>query len=127
MDHWSEKYLGMPYKKGEFDCADLAMLVRREVFGHTVNMPTIHGDGPFERSHTVAQYSKDLITPTEKPEDGDCVLMKVFQRLQHVGILCIIAHEQFVLHNADGVGTVRWRVRSLPTWGYVVEGYYKWI
>lgn len=125
--HWSEKYLGLPHIEGEFDCAALAEQVRREVFGHNLQLPSARRAGPFGRSGQIAEHLADYAVPTDTPQDGDGVLLVVKSRLQHIGLYCVIGGEAWVIHNMDGQGVTRRRVRDLDRWGMRIEGYYRWI
>ena len=44
-----QAYVGRPYEVGAFDCADLAVLVQREVFGRAVHLPTHPQGGAGQR------------------------------------------------------------------------------
>lgn len=133
MGHWSERYVGLPWIEGEFDCADLCALVRAEVFGQPIALPPEHGAGPFGRSAAIARHAADYAVPTDAPVEGDAVLMLARGRVQHIGVLCEIAGERWVLHNqqtgdAPPRGhTVLTRVRELGRYGYRIEGYYRWL
>jgi hypothetical protein len=63
---------------------------------------------------------------TESPADGDAVLLRVFGRAQHVGLLCLIRGERWLVHNQKGQGVTRARLRDLAKHGYEVEGFYAW-
>ena len=34
-----ERYIGLPYDEAELDCADLAVLIQRELFGKEISLP----------------------------------------------------------------------------------------
>lgn len=125
--HWSDTYVGRQYISGEFDCADLAAAVRREVFAQDIQLPTERRPGPFGRNAQIADLQADYADCTEQPADGDAVLLNVRGRLQHIGVYCLIDGEPWVLHNAmDARQVVRQRLRDLTMYGYRVGGYYKW-
>jgi hypothetical protein len=127
LTHWSDAYLGLPYVEGEFDCADLAARVRREVFGQEIHLPSDHGAGAFARNAAVTRNKDATAERTDAPVDGDAVLLIARGRLQHIGLYCVIAGEPWVMHNQEKIGVHRTRLRELERFGYRLEGFYKWI
>jgi hypothetical protein len=126
-EHWSTRYLGMRWVENEFDCGDFAALVQREVFGRSIALPRDHGSGALGRSAAIAAHQAEYVLRTEDPKDGDAVLLYVFERIQHLGLLCLINGERWVVHNQQGVGVTRVRLRDLISRGYRIEGFYAWI
>ena len=126
MSHWSDSYLGLPWIEGKFDCADLTTKIQLEVFGKTIKLPTSHGESHFGRAATIAVHKDVYVEPIEIPEDGDGVLLLARGRIQHIGTYCLIDGEPWVLHNQQGAGTHRLRLRDLKKWHYTVEGFYRW-
>lgn len=126
MPHWSERYLGLSYAPGNFDCADLAVKVQREVFGREVVLPSDHGSDPFGRNARIEAHKLACAEPVDEPADGDAVLLITNGRLQHIGLLCLIRGERWVLHNRKALGVTRGRLRDLEAQGYRVEGFYAW-
>lgn len=118
-----------------FDCADLAVLVQKEVFGVDIKPPSIRdysdkgGHQKFKAmSDQIARMKKDYATQTDSPMDGDPVLLSTRGYLQHIGVFCLIVGEPWILHAADGAGqVVLQRQRDLNVRGLKVEGYYRWI
>ena len=141
MAHWSDRYIGRAYVEGEFDCGDLAALVRREVFGRELRLPSDHGEGPLGRTAAIQRHIAAYVMPTDRPQDGDGVLLIVRGRVQHIGLYCQIGTTAWVLHNQAprkedgdakapsqcGGGVILTRLRELARWGYEVEGFYRWI
>lgn len=137
MNHWTERYVGLPVGEG-FDCAELARLVNREVFGREIQVP---GERDYIGAESVrarfsamqSQIAQELpacAEPTDAPVDGDGVLIKARGYLQHVGIYCLVDGEPCVLHAADmkvGPQVVRQRIREMPIRGLHIEGFYRWI
>lgn len=127
--HWSESYIGQPYIKGEADCGRLVCRVRREVFKHHVP-----DEAEFERAASrlgrAAQMSDAVATfgaRTERPVDGDAVLMICRGRPSHIGVFCLVEDEPSVLHAMENAKqVVRHALRDLPRVGLSVDGYYKW-
>ena len=124
--HWSDAYLGRMWVEGEYDCADLAIEIQREEFGKAIDIPRDHGCTAFGRNEVIRETKFAVATPTANPEDGDAVVLIAKGRAQHVGTFCVINDEPWVLHNQQGAGTHRTRIRDLPKWQYAIEGYYKW-
>lgn len=123
--HWSDQYVGMAYVDNEFDCAALAALVRAEVFGQPVDVPTERA-GLRAGTRTISDLKEKLADPVVSPMDGDAALM-CCGRLYHVGVVCIIAGRTWILHNLRNAGqVVRHEVRELAQNGLKLEGYYRW-
>lgn len=123
-----ERYVGMPYDEREFDCADLVMLVQRELFGREVTLPNGRPRGK-EGQAAIRGGLPRYATPADPPIDGDLVLMREphTKRPGHAGVFFHLAHEAWVLHSNETNGcAVLQRVRDLPTFGVVIEGYYRW-
>jgi len=129
MAHWTEKYIGQPYKLGESDCAALAAKVRREVFQLPVPSPA-DVERAASRLTRAAQLSDGVEAfgeLTDTPVDGDVVLMLCLNRPSHVGVFCVIDGQPCVLHAMENAGmVVLHRLRDLPKFMLAVEGVYKW-
>ena len=129
MPHWSEKYIGQPYNRGDADCAHTLAQVRKEVFG--LEVPS---DIEVERKASrlgrlgqmvdlVAEYGEH----TDNPQEGDAVLMMCKGRPSHIGAYCIVNGEPCVLHAMESAGmVVLHRIRELDRVFMSVEGYYTW-
>lgn len=127
MAHWSEKYVGRPYVPGEYDCAELAMEVARVEFGMAVDMLSERAIGVREQSEQIDMMQADFAQPTDDPHDGDPVLMRCRGLLAHVGVLCVIGGERYVLHAMRNAGMVCLHpMRRLRDVNLQIEGYYKW-
>jgi hypothetical protein len=133
--HWSQRYIGMTYRPGEFDCADFARLVNREVFGREIRIPENRNyngkDGVARLKAMTAQIHEcrdAYVERTEKPAEGDGVLIVSRGAAAHIGLYCLINGEPWVLHCAsDALQAVLHRVRDLARTGYSIEGYYSWL
>lgn len=134
--HWSSKYVGRRFKDVEFDCVVLAETVQREVFGRNLDLPSERyyaGKALIERFRQMVlqlQEQLDLVdkysVPTDKPEDGDGVLLRIGSKLRHIGTYCLIGGVPYILHTATSQ-VVLTEQRLLPTmFGITVEGYYRW-
>lgn len=128
MAHWSDQFLGEPYVKGENDCAAVAVRAVRAATGREIVLPTERAAGWRGYSAQIQAGRDAVATPVESPGDGDGVLMVGRARLNHIGVLCVIGGEHWVLHAMEAAGeVVRHRVRELERFGLAVEGYYRWI
>lgn len=129
MSHWSEKYIGLPYETNTADCARLLANVRKEVF----KLP-VPSDIEIERAASRlgrAGQMTDLVSgygkKTDKPKEGDAVLMLCRGRPSHIGAYCIVDGEDCVLHAMENAGmVVLHRIRELDRVFLKVEGYYSW-
>lgn len=124
-----ERYVGMPYDADDFDCADLVCLVQRELFGREVRLPNGRPRGR-EGQAAIRGGLPEYARPTDTPRDGDLVLLRDHRskRPGHAGVFFHLAHEGYVLHSNETNGcAVLHRVRELPMFGAVIEGYYEWL
>ena len=125
MTHWSHQYIGKPYT--EADCAQLAILVLKNEFNQVVNLPTERGDNVFSLSSQIAKHQGDYAEKTNRPTEGDAVLMRCRGRLNHIGIYCDISGQAYVLHALRGAGQAcLHRLDALPGLSLEVEGFYRW-
>lgn len=126
--HWTERYVGLPYRINEFDCAHLLAQVQLEVFGIDVSLPEERDEGVFALSAQIDRNITDYLVPIERHEgqDGDVVLMKCKNRLNHTGVLAKIDGVDYVLHNLRSIMAVALhKVKDLPRYNIEVEGYYR--
>lgn len=132
--HWAEQYVGMPYVVDVFECAEMAQLVNREVFGREIRLPPERphrGKGGYERylamTKQLAAVTDDYGVCTDEPKEGDGVVLLARGRPSHIGIYCRIAGEAWVLHCMSSAGqAILTRIRELHLRGLSVEGYYRW-
>lgn len=125
-----EHFVAIPYDEATFDCADLVVLVQRELFGREVRIPSKRPRGP-EGAAALGELSRPYGRRREgPPQDGDFVLMIDHGQRNpgHAGVFFFLAHEGWVLHTSEATGgSVLHRVRDLPDWGLRVEGFYEWV
>lgn len=121
-----ERYIGLPYDSESFDCADLAALVQREIFGKVLSLP-----GRRQRvaapSAAINRYRDELARPIERGQlrDGDIVIMRAGGF--HVGTVVFISGMAWALHASATIGhSVLHRLVDLPAFGLHIEGYYRW-
>lgn len=126
-----DRYIGIPYSARHMDCADLAILVQRELFGRDVALP---GKRPrplagADQAACIASHSAQLADPVQTPQDGDAVLMRDAGAAQagHLGTYFFVNYTPCVLHTSHALGaSVLHRVQDLPGYGLRVEGFYRW-
>lgn len=124
-----ERFTLIPYDEQGFDCADLVLLVQRELFGRAVQLPGRRPRGIAGQA-AIGELSRPLATPTIAPQDGDLVLMLEHghRRPGHAGVYFWLGHEAWVLHANEKTGcSILHRVRDLPDYGLRIEGYYAWV
>lgn len=127
--HWSETYIGKPYRLGDADCAALVCEVREQQFDGTVPefVLAMRENTRLKRVEQLETLSREAVTSTDNPKEGDVVLMLCRGRPSHVGVYCVVDNEQSVLHAMENAKmVVRHRIRDLVKFGLKVEGYYKW-
>ena len=133
--HWSDKYLGRPYLRGEFDCADLVVEVARTEFGRAVALPR-HAESVRARDRQIEQLTGALgrqldAAAGETLRDGDIALMKAAGRRlslgHHIGVVAVLPLASCVLHCLAGVGVVRHPIDFLAERQLTLTGIYRWL
>jgi hypothetical protein len=125
--HWSDKYVGAPYVPETGDCAALAAKVAKVDFGIETDLPTVHASTLRDQSAQILQHRDVMAERVEAPFDGCPALFVGRGRLCHIGIMCWLAHEWWVLHADKGAGSViRQRLRDMTRLNFKLEGFYKW-
>lgn len=134
----AERYVGMPYRPGHFDCVHLAALVQEQVFGRTVAdwLPRRHPVSPAAQHQLVERTREGLADLVSQPETGAAVLFKhaVHARgtdlvdVWHVGTLFLDGCGQaWVLHTHAGAGSVVLEgLASCKARGLRLDGFYRW-
>lgn len=124
--HWSCKYLGLSYK--DYDCAELVEYVLLKEFGIERHFPRPSRNAA-ERYKTIRLSMSDFLSdePTDRPSDGDCILMSGAQRFNHVGVYLKYRGIEYCLHSSARFGSVvRHKLSQLPMLQLNVEGVYTW-
>lgn len=133
--HWSDKYLGRPYLRGEFDCADLVVEVAQAEFGRAVALPR-HAEGVRARDRQIEQLTGALGRQLdgaagETLQDGDIALMKAAGRRlslgHHIGVVAVLPLASCVLHCLAGVGVARHPLDCLAERQLTLTGIYRWL
>ncbi|WP_140725469.1 C40 family peptidase [Pseudomonas sp. Hp2] len=124
------RFTQIPYDEASFDCADLVVMVQRELFGREIELPSQRPRG-VQGQAVIGRLSRSYARRREgSPQDGDLVLMIDHgqRRPGHAGVFFFLAHEGWVLHTNEQNGcSVLHRTRELSGWGLRIEGYYEWI
>ncbi len=127
-----DRFVGIPYCPRRMDCADLAMLVQREVFGRDV---AFAGKRPrpltaADQDAAIASYTAQLADPVDTPRDGDIVLMREGGKSMagHVGTFFFLNYAPHVLHTAGWMqgGSSLHRLQDVGGFGLTVTGIYRW-
>jgi len=127
--HWSEDYIGRPYRLGDADCAALCIDVIENQFSGDLPefCKTYRENTRLRRAKQLEDLAKQATIKTETPVEGDVVLMLCKGRPSHVGIYCLVDNEPSVLHAMENAKmVVRHKIRDLQRYFLAVEGYYKW-
>lgn len=125
--HWSDKYVGEPYVPTVGDCAALAARVNKEQFNKLPDLPNSHASTLREQSKQIVDLKEDLAVKIDQPFDGCPVLFVGRGRLCHIGVMCWIVNDWWVLHADQTVGfVVRQRLRDMTRLHYRIEGFYQW-
>lgn len=128
MKHWTERYIGRPYSS-QNDCAQLAFDVRCDVFNQIPEelLNLNRAVGQVDKAKQMEYTVHALGIKTDKPQEGDAVLMLVRSRPSHIGIYFERNGIPYVLHAMKNAGqAVVHKICDLPKFMLQVEGYYKW-
>lgn len=125
--HWSDKYVGLPYIPDTGDCAALAVRVAREVFGLSPQIPHSHAVGLRAQAAQIMACRDDVAARVEEAREGCPALFVGRGRVCHVGVMCWLAGEWWVLHADQTAGSVlRQRLRDVTRIHFQLEGFYAW-
>jgi hypothetical protein len=128
MSHWSDPYVGIAYIPEVADCAVLAVRVAKEVFGKDIALPVAHAATIRAQAKQIDDLKDDYAIRIDAPVDGCPVLLVGRGHSCHIGLMCWIAHEWYVLHaNQSFKAVTRERLRDITRMDYKVEGYYQWL
>lgn len=127
-----DRFVGIPYSARHMDCADLALLVQRELFGREVWLAGKRPRplAPAEQDAAIADYQGQLADPVDTPQDGDAVLMREVgaSHAGHIGTWFFLSYAPHVLHTAAWMqgGSSLHRLQDLPGLGLTVTGIFRW-
>lgn len=124
--HWSDKFVGIPYIEGRYDCADMCAQVEKVIFDKDLVLPQHKPDTDGEASEMIDKGIEELAVKTDRPKDGDLVLMRSSGKLNHLGVFFRIFATEYVIHNHRTIGAVIVnRISDLRRRRIQVEGYYR--
>ena len=107
----AERFIGLEYVDGQFDCADLVVVVQRELFGRNLPAPA-----SADRARGVRGQARDLraalatyVRPVDVPATGCAVLLwettphgaPPLNRRWHLGTVFMHLGQPWVLHCAN--------------------------
>ena len=125
--HWSDQYMNRPYVPDTGDCAAFAELVAREVLGICPKLPEFHEDALRAQAAQIARAKADFAERVAEPIEGHPVLLMSRGDLFHIGVMCQLAGEWWVLHADKSFGAViRQRLRAMTMVDCKIEGFYRW-
>lgn len=125
--HWSDKYVNQPYVPETGDCAAFAERVAREHLGITVGLPDGHATALRAQAAQIMAHRGDFAAQIDEPAEGHPVLLRSRGDLFHIGVMCHLANEWWVLHADKGFGAViRQPLRRMLMVDYTLEGFYRW-
>ncbi len=131
-EHWSIGWIGRPYRRGEYDCADLVVEVMCKVFATPLTFPP-HAHGVRARDEQIRSLQGDFAVPIPPglAVEGDAVLMQAAGRTlslgHHIGVYAVISGEPCVLHCMAGINTALHPIATLEARQLEVVGYYRWL
>lgn len=132
-EHWSTKYIGRPYVRGEYDCVSLVVDVVKELRGVEVPLPDIRSWRRWSEEGAeryLSPFAESV--PVRRADDGDLVLMRVRGRRRDIGthVGAFIAGYGLVLHCSEQAGVRAERISEMvPAYGgsrFELVGYYRW-
>lgn len=104
----AERFIGCEYVDGEFDCADLVVLVQRDLFARQLEVPlaTSRSGGVRGQARDLAVHLDRYTRPVENPATGDLVLLwettangiPPLNRRWHLGTVFLHLGAPWVLH-----------------------------
>lgn len=125
--HWSDKYVSEPYVPETGDCAAFAQRVAREHLKLDLNLPDSHATALRAQAAQIRHHRDDFAVRVDGPIEGHPIVLTSRGDLFHIGVMCFLAHEWWVLHADKGFGSViRQRLRTMLAVDYALEGYYQW-
>ena len=123
MGKWVVDYLGKKWTK-EYDCYAFFKQVQKEVFGLKVyDIPKTKEEALYFKDH-VTQLSWEA---TDKPLDGDAILMGSDTYRFHIGVCVKFEGSMGVVHNQMRHGVIFTKLSALEMAGTKIAGYYRFL
>jgi hypothetical protein len=129
-----ERYVGIPYREGEYDCADLVQQALRELLHIEIALPAdrTRFRHPSSMIGEIVRW-RPLVArrrfDRSEWRSGDGVLLCVGESSYptHVGLLFDLAGEWWVLHNDQACrASVLTLLRRMREIGFRLDGVYGW-
>lgn len=125
-----DRFIGIPYSADESDCADLVVLVQRELFGRNVELPQSRPRGTRGQACVRNLADAKVSGKSDSPANGDLVLMQELghSRPGHVGVFFSFPDSgDYVLHSTEKTcGSVLQRIQDIGNINLRLEGIYSW-
>lgn len=122
--HWSMKYLFQDFKP--FGCAEFVEKVLREEFNCNYKFPQSVSCLKTD-PQIIKNYAEKKLIETNRPVDGDIVLMDGDRHTCHVGVYVNINNVHHVLHSERRFKvSCLHRVSDLKTYGYFKARFFTW-
>jgi hypothetical protein len=127
--HWSDRYVGLPYIAESGDCAALAARVANEVLHIDCQLPAAHSVTLREQAKQIMEYRDSLAVRVDHALDAQPALFIGRGRTCHIGVVCLIDAQLWILHSDQGSGfVVRERLQNMTQpHRFQLEGFYKWL
>lgn len=136
--HDAERFIGLHYVEGAFDCADLVVLVQRELFGRLLDLPTAGGRavGVRGQARDLAANLPRFARNCQEPQTGVAVLlwevtphgMPPLNRRWHLGTVFMHLGAPWVLHcQNETFGTRLQPLHELVSGPMHFESFLEWI
>lgn len=128
-----ERYVGLAYRPGAFDCVDLCARVQADLFGRAIHLPQDRNRPTAARdmAREVMRLQPGVARPRAAQHEwraGDGVLLLVGTLPVHAGVLFDLAGEWWVLHNdREAMASVLTRLREVQYLGFTAGGVYEWL
>lgn len=124
--HWAAAHIGTPWVPGVSDCWSFARTVWRDRWDWTVPPLTVDPQDARAVRHALGIPPEDAgWLATDRPVEGDAVLMAKGARPCHVGIWIVPPSGVGVLHSVERSGVVFTPPPRLAGIGYRIIGTYR--
>jgi hypothetical protein len=121
---WHEKYLGISYEQK--NCAELVSFVLRNELNLYSTANYIDGLDHANSKNSFDDYSS-IVCEIGVPTDKCAVVLSHGLDQGHIGIVCMINNQPYVLHSMRSRGSSLQTISALIQVGYKVDGFYKWL
>lgn len=124
MNHWTIKYLSIPFSP--FGCGEFVEKVLKEEFGCDYIFPK-SSSCLKKDPEIIKNFISSNLIETKNPKDGDIVLLNGDRLTCHVGVYVSLSNRDYVLHSERRIKvSCLHRVTELGTYGYFNARYFTW-